>query len=95
MAARLTDRITQRVRAAVGAVLIALVRFYQWVISPLLGPRCRFDPTCSEYAAAAISRFGPLRGGLLTLKRLSRCHPWGASGYDPVPDNLEKDGKLS
>lgn len=66
-------------------LLIALVRFYQYVISPLIGPRCRFQPTCSQYAVEALQRHGALRGGWLTLRRLGRCHPCGDSGYDPVP----------
>lgn len=62
------------------------VRFYRLVISPLIGSNCRFQPTCSAYALEALSRHGGLRGGWLTLRRLVRCHPWGKSGYDPVPD---------
>ncbi len=65
--------------------LIALVRFYQRCISPLTPPSCRFTPTCSQYALEALRKYGPLKGLWLTLKRLSRCHPWGGSGYDPVP----------
>ncbi|MBQ9406000.1 MAG: membrane protein insertion efficiency factor YidD [Desulfovibrio sp.] len=61
------------------------IRLYQWCISPVLPPACRFYPTCSAYAVEAIMLHGILRGGWLTLKRLSRCHPWGGSGYDPVP----------
>ena len=66
-------------------LLRGLVLAYRWLISPLLGPRCRYLPTCSEYALTAVSRHGALAGGWLTLKRLGRCHPWGGSGYDPVP----------
>lgn len=95
MAPRPIERLSAAWRNAIGALLIGLVRAYQWIISPFLRPRCRFDPSCSEYAALAIRRYGPLRGGLLTLKRLSRCHPWGGSGYDPVPDDLNGDGRLS
>lgn len=62
------------------------IRFYQLVISPLLPPACRFEPTCSAYAAEAITRFGIFHGGLLAIRRLARCHPWGGSGYDPVPE---------
>lgn len=65
--------------------LIGLVRFYQLCISPLTPPACRFTPTCSQYALEALRKYGPLKGGWLTLRRLSRCHPWGGSGYDPVP----------
>ncbi len=65
--------------------MLLLIRFYQRYISPLTPPSCRFTPTCSQYALEAIRRHGPFKGGWLTLKRLSRCHPWGGSGYDPVP----------
>lgn len=65
--------------------LIAAIRAYQLLLSPVLPPSCRFLPTCSHYAAEAIERHGVLRGLLLTLRRLGRCHPWGGSGYDPVP----------
>ncbi|SFN89988.1 hypothetical protein SAMN05660284_02472 [Formivibrio citricus] len=61
------------------------IKFYQWVISPMLGPRCRFVPTCSQYALEAVDRYGAWKGLWLTIRRLSRCHPWGGSGYDPVP----------
>lgn len=67
-------------------LLRGLVRLYQWTISPILAPRCRFLPTCSEYAIDAIDRHGPLAGGWLALKRVARCHPWADWGYDPVPD---------
>ena len=66
-------------------LLTILIRIYQWTVSPLLGPRCRFHPSCSNYALEAIARFGILRGGWLTLKRLGRCHPWHPGGFDPVP----------
>ncbi|HEX7007458.1 MAG TPA: membrane protein insertion efficiency factor YidD [Alphaproteobacteria bacterium] len=62
------------------------IRLYQYVLSPLIGPTCRFAPSCSEYAIEAITRFGAARGSWLALRRLLRCHPWGGSGYDPVPD---------
>jgi putative membrane protein insertion efficiency factor len=67
-------------------VLQAAVRAYQLFISPLLPPSCRFLPSCSEYAAEAIERHGALHGTVLMLRRLARCHPWGGSGYDPVPE---------
>ncbi len=67
------------------ALALVLIRLYQWTLSPLLGPNCRFHPSCSHYAAEAIERFGILRGGWLALKRIGRCHPWHAGGYDPVP----------
>lgn len=66
-------------------LLIALVRFYQRAISPYTRAHCRFTPTCSAYAVEALTRFGAIRGGWLTLRRLSRCHPLGGFGYDPVP----------
>jgi putative membrane protein insertion efficiency factor len=62
-----------------------LIRFYQWTISPLLGPRCRFYPTCSNYALEAIRRYGALQGTWLAVRRLVRCHPWHPGGFDPVP----------
>jgi putative membrane protein insertion efficiency factor len=63
-----------------------LIRLYQWTVSPLLGPNCRFHPSCSQYALEAIRRFGVLRGSWLALRRIGRCHPWHPGGYDPVPD---------
>ena len=68
------------------AFLLSLpVHFYRLCISPMLPPSCRFTPTCSSYALEALKKHGPIKGGWLTLKRISRCHPWGGSGYDPVP----------
>ncbi|KAA9333583.1 membrane protein insertion efficiency factor YidD [Adhaeribacter soli] len=66
-------------------LLLAFIWIYQRMISPLTPPSCRFTPTCSAYAAEAVTKYGPLKGGKLALKRLSKCHPWGSSGYDPVP----------
>lgn len=66
--------------------LKAAVRAYQLLVSPLLPPACRFLPSCSDYAAEAIERHGALRGLALAARRLMRCHPWGGSGYDPVPE---------
>lgn len=71
-------------RAAVTALCLP-IHFYRRCISPMLGPSCRFSPTCSAYALEALQKHGPLKGLWLTIKRLSRCHPWGGSGYDPVP----------
>lgn len=67
-------------------VLLTLIGVYRQWISPLLGPRCRFIPSCSAYGLEAIGRHGALRGGWLTLRRLLRCHPWTPCGCDPVPD---------
>ncbi|MDZ7741986.1 MAG: membrane protein insertion efficiency factor YidD [Bacteroidota bacterium] len=64
---------------------ILIIRFYQGAISPYLPPSCRYTPTCSAYGVEAIKKHGPFKGGWLSLKRFSRCHPWGGSGYDPVP----------
>jgi uncharacterized protein len=66
-------------------IFLGLIWVYQRMISPLTPASCRFHPTCSHYAAQAISKYGPFRGTAMALKRISRCHPWGGSGYDPVP----------
>lgn len=63
--------------------VIALVRCYQYLISPWLGPRCRYQPTCSEYFIGAVRKCGVLAGGWRGVRRICRCHPWGGSGYDP------------
>jgi len=72
--------------SVIGLLLRAAIRAYQLLLAPVLPPACRYLPSCSHYAEEAISRHGPLRGGLLAARRLCRCHPWGGSGYDPVPD---------
>jgi uncharacterized protein len=69
----------------IAAALRASVRAYQWTVRPLLPPTCRFYPSCSEYAEQAIERHGPVRGSWLTARRVCRCGPWHAGGYDPVP----------
>ena len=66
-------------------IFIFIVRIYQLVLSPLLPPSCRHTPTCSSYMIQAINQWGAMKGGWLGLKRIGRCHPWGTSGYDPVP----------
>lgn len=71
-----------------GRILIGLIAVYRYAISPLLGPRCRFYPTCSCYAIEAIERHGPMFGSYLSLRRLLRCHPWHPGGFDPVPPVL-------
>jgi putative membrane protein insertion efficiency factor len=70
---------------ALRALLLGLIRLYQLTLSPWLGRQCRYEPTCSRYAAEALERHGIRRGLWLAAKRLGRCHPWGRSGYDPVP----------
>lgn len=70
---------------AVEWLLITLVKFYRACISPLFPPICRFTPTCSAYAIEALRKYGPVKGLWLAVKRICRCHPWGGSGYDPVP----------
>ncbi|MDB5263547.1 MAG: hypothetical protein JWQ14_2830 [Adhaeribacter sp.] len=66
-------------------IFLGLIWIYRSIISPLTPASCRFTPTCSQYAADAITRHGPFKGGWLAIKRIGRCHPWGGSGYDPVP----------
>ena len=72
-------------RRLITQALLAPIYFYRAFISPLTPPSCRFTPTCSQYAIEAIKKHGPLRGSWLALRRILRCHPWGGSGYDPVP----------
>jgi hypothetical protein len=64
---------------------IVLIKLYQWIISPWLGNKCRYTPTCSHYGIEALKKYGPIKGLWLTIKRVSKCHPWGGHGYDPVP----------
>jgi putative membrane protein insertion efficiency factor len=71
---------------------LLLIRAYQWLLSPLLGSNCRFQPTCSHYAAEAITEHGIVRGTWLALRRVGRCHPWGGSGFDPVPPTRQDTG---
>ena len=70
---------------AFAAFFLLIIRIYQHLISPLLGRSCRFTPSCSHYGVEAIQRYGPFKGGWLTLKRIGRCNPWGGHGHDPVP----------
>ena len=65
--------------------MIGLIKLYQITLSPLIGRQCRYQPTCSNYGLEAIRKYGPFKGGWLTLKRILSCNPWGGSGYDPVP----------
>ena len=72
-------------KKALQFIVLLPVYFYRYSISPLIPPRCRYTPTCSEYAIEAVKKHGVLKGGWLALKRIASCHPWGGSGYDPVP----------
>ena len=74
--------------------LIGLVKFYQLCISPFTPPSCRFTPTCSQYALEALRKYGPLKGLWLALRRLSKCHPWGGSGYDPDRPPPSEESRL-
>jgi len=66
-------------------LVLKVIRIYQKYLSPLLGPSCRFHPTCSEYTFQAIETYGVFRGGILAIKRILKCNPWGGSGADPLP----------
>ena len=78
-------KLYQALRWLLSKTMLALIAFYRSCISPLTPPTCRYTPTCSQYAQEAIVKYGPFRGGWLALKRILRCHPFGGSGYDPVP----------
>ncbi len=73
------------IRRGLTWIVLLPVRFYRRCISPFTPATCRFTPTCSEYAVEAIKKYGPAKGLWLAIKRISRCHPWGGSGFDPVP----------
>ena len=81
------------VRSKLAWPLIQLVRLYKLALSPWLGANCRFDPTCSSYAIEALEVHGVLKGTWLAVRRIGRCHPWGGSGYDPVPHVPEDDNE--
>ena len=68
----------------VSKIVIVIIRFYQLSISPILGQNCRYTPTCSQYSIEAIQKYGSLKGGWLSLKRIFSCHPWGGHGHDPL-----------
>ena len=78
-------KLYQALRWLLSKTMLALIAFYRSCITPLTPPACRYTPTCSQYAQEAIVKYGPFRGGWLALKRILRCHPFGGSGYDPVP----------
>lgn len=73
------------VKKILTSILLGFVYFYRYAISPLKPPSCRYTPTCSQYAVEALQKHGPFKGLYLTVKRILSCHPWGGSGYDPVP----------
>lgn len=75
----------------IASILIGIVRFYQLAISPLYPATCRYTPTCSQYMIEAIREHGVLKGAWMGLKRIGKCHPWGGSGYDPVPKKENKN----
>ena len=81
-----------RVKSVLKAIFIFPIRVYQYTISPLLGQNCRHSPTCSAYTVEAIQEWGPIKGIWLGIKRVSKCHPWGTHGYDPVPKK-DSDGQ--
>ncbi|MFB6457707.1 membrane protein insertion efficiency factor YidD [Chitinophaga sp. Hz27] len=74
-----------RVVRWLGLPFIFLIKLYQWIISPWLGAKCRYTPSCSAYGLEALKKYGLFKGGFLTIKRILSCHPWGGHGYDPVP----------
>lgn len=76
-------------------VLLALIRLWQWTFSRVLPPTCRFYPSCSQYGYEVISRYGVLRGGWLSIRRIARCHPFHPGGYDPVPDLYPSEEKIT
>ena len=86
LAVEQSPTLLQRFNRTVAGLMLVLIGFYRRFISPMIGPRCRFTPTCSAYGLEAIQKHGPWKGGWLTLKRLLRCHPFTPCGCDPVPD---------
>lgn len=78
-------KILSLISKGLATLMIGLIKIYQWTLSPLIGKACRYTPTCSNYGLQAIRKYGPFKGGWLTLKRVLSCNPWGGSGYDPVP----------
>ena len=76
----------RKTMSPIAFALRIFLRAYQLLLSPILGANCRYDPTCSAYAMEALEKHGALKGTWLAVRRISRCHPWGGWGYDPVPD---------
>jgi len=75
----------KRIKTIINTPFLLLIFMYQKLISPYLGPKCRFTPTCSQYSVESIKKYGPIKGNYISLIRILKCHPWGGSGYDPVP----------
>tara|TARA_B100000686_G_scaffold355121_1_gene470104 strand:- start:1956 stop:2186 length:231 start_codon:yes stop_codon:yes gene_type:complete len=75
----------KKLNRIINTPFLLIIFLYQKIFSPILGPKCRFSPTCSNYAKEAIIKYGPFKGLLLGITRISKCHPWGGKGYDPVP----------
>jgi putative membrane protein insertion efficiency factor len=78
-------KIVKWIAIAVSYPFILLIKIYQYIISPAIGPKCRFTPTCSQYSVQALQKHGLIKGGWLSIKRISKCRPGGGHGYDPVP----------
>jgi len=91
MTHRLPRSLSRRIKSLIDRLLIVALRFYKRWVSPMLGQRCRFVPTCSEYSMTAIERFGAVHGSWLTVRRLARCHPLCPGGHDPVPERPAAD----
>ena len=81
------------IRDLIVRILLLPVYFYRAAISPLLPPSCRYTPTCSQYTIEALRKHGPIKGVLLSIRRIVSCNPWGGSGYDPVPEPKSKKSK--
>jgi uncharacterized protein len=80
-----SKKIMKIVKQILASPFIFLIKLYQWIISPWLGPQCRYTPTCSQYGIEALKKYGPIKGLWLTIKRIASCNPWGGHGHDPVP----------
>ncbi|HBX87227.1 MAG TPA: membrane protein insertion efficiency factor YidD [Marinilabiliaceae bacterium] len=78
-------KILNSIKSVLIAILIVPVKIYQYTISPVIGPSCRYTPTCSQYTIEALRKHGPIKGLWLSIKRILSCNPWGGHGYDPVP----------
>jgi uncharacterized protein len=87
--------IIEKISIVIGWILLIPIYFYKFFISPLTHSSCRFVPTCSEYAVQAVKIHGPFKGFVLAVRRILRCHPWGSSGYDPVPPKITVTGEKS